>query len=177
MPIYEIEMGQGISTACNTFQVCTTTLYTCTFIGAAGAERSGAFHYPSSALGKYAKRTIKAMNDWIGDIEPTQICLVFAEGSGMNMGMGGDGTSLLDQANLKSWAKQMCKNGLVRTDKATSGIVSVNQGRVDAGSSANFDGLGGRKIDLKRHQAGVHIFMNGQPEFSLWGRNEEMNPN
>lgn len=177
MPVYEIEMGQGISTGCNTFQVCTTTLYTCTFIGAAGPERAGAFHYPSKALGRYRQSTIKAMTDWIEDIEPTQICLVFAEGCGMKIGDQEDGTGLLDQANLKSWAKQMCKNGLVRTDKATSRIVSVNEGRVDAGSSADFASLGGRKIDLKRHKAGVHVFMNGQPEFSLWGRNEEMNPN
>ncbi|HTV84025.1 MAG TPA: hypothetical protein VME63_01370 [Dyella sp.] len=100
MPVYSIEMGQGVIARATELAVITTALYSCTFIAGINATvgYAGAFHYPALALLTFGEqvhastlgsRTYQAlmaqrqdiksdMLDWLRTLRPTEI--VFASG-------------------------------------------------------------------------------------------------
>jgi hypothetical protein len=165
MPLYFIEMGQGLISRGN-FCVRTSALFSCTLIcghNSRGGE-AGAFHYPAEA--RNDQDTVNEMNIWAHRLNPTHIILVYPPNNPYQMqGVGPD-----DQEFLEAWAAARSTNPVATRNTGSAGMKLHNNvmtaGRInDLG--AGFDG---GAIDLSGERAGRSVEHGG---YTLLGRNQE----
>lgn len=95
MPIFYIEMGQGI-VAKGDFAVSTSSLSTCTFIVGYNKDtkQAGAFHYPGGALQNEDGEVEMDLNKWMMKLDPLEIFLT-----------SGSTPQLQDLVELIDWFK------------------------------------------------------------------------
>jgi len=166
MPLYFIEMGQGI-VANGDLRVRTSTLYSCTLIAGRNAQSGygGAYHYPAEDLDD--PDVLADMDRWVSVLRPTAVTLIFAP----NTGVIGTGTSQHDRAQLQNWVMHRC--GFVPTMvQAVAAGMQLLPGGMNAGSIANFaGGFGGGAIQLHTREAGTYDEIFGR--FTLVGEDRE----
>lgn len=150
MPSAYIAMGQGVIFV-GDIELFTEALLSCTFIGAYNENTGvvGAFHYPSGTM-----NSVRAvMDQWMNDIAPTEIVLVFARPThGYSYQPG---TTALEREGLARWSQRWTHN--VTTTEATAGRVAVSDGELEGGDvprGAGFDPESGD--DLVPLDAGAH---------------------
>lgn len=171
MPLFFIEMGQGLVGPGNDLRIKTSALYSCTFIAAYNkdTQRGGAFHYPSESIN--SSEVLEAMNQWMRELQPNEaavVTLVTAASFGMSTG----GAPPQDIIDLKNWVAQYCKVAPTLTSAVGAGMAIV-ESSLQAGSILNLDGdfePDGDYTDVSWRSAGK---LADHPEFTLFGYNME----
>lgn len=110
MPLYFIEMGQGII-ARPEVRVRTSTLFSCTLITGWSQKTGfgGAYHYPSD--NQENEEVLAAMTLWAFYLKPTVVRLLFAAETAPMMG-----TKERDREFLKQWVHE--ETGVIPTSSA-----------------------------------------------------------
>ncbi len=126
MPLYYIEMGQGVvvpTPAGQDLRIGTSPLSSCVLIAGynANTHHAGAFHYPAKDLNK--PDVVQDMSGWLEQLQPTQVKLVAAA----SHGFFASGTDPADLERLKGW---LSANGHPSSEEKfeSNGAMHVLQG-------------------------------------------------
>ena len=161
MPLYFIEMGQGVI-ARPEMRVRTSCLSSCTMVTGWSATTNfgGAFHYP--ARHHKNEEVLAAMALWVFYLKPTVIKLLFADSK--NYGMG---TKESDRNFMHAWVTR--ETGLIATsDAAVAAHMALTANlQFHAGNANTVPGdFGPKALDLSNMPAGDYSYHN----FILVGR-------
>jgi len=168
-----IEMGQGVISKglATDFTVYTSCLRTCTFIGAIGKKKFGAYHYPciddrDKTKAKY-KHIIKSLKYLRGQVEPSEVVLTFAKGMGMGMG----GTPGHD----KEFLEKFFPGSKIFTKEATASFIQLKGKKLSGGNNKGILGTG-----LKGRDGAINLSsFKASPvnlSVTLFGKNLETKP-
>lgn len=156
MPVYSIEMGQGIIARGSNLGVVTTALYSCTFIAGINPATgyAGAFHYPALSLRAFgegvhesetnspeylklvsSRYDIKSdMLDWLRTLRPTDVTLAFGKLSASH-----------DVNKLENWCRAHCPGLICDFQEQTNAAMVVASGEMEVG----------RRIDVEAKYGGL----------------------
>jgi hypothetical protein len=174
MPMYHIEMGQGLidtGSDSHNFHIRTSTLFSCSLITGFNAQtgRGGAFHYPAGALSDPEQtETVAAMKSWMTELNPGEVKLIFAKRD-ESLPLSLLGTSEPDKKALETWVTNN-SHARVTTELATAAGMQVVNGQFNAGNVRDLDGPQKRLTDLSQLAAAKYNF-KGRSDFTLVGRN------
>lgn len=166
MPLFFIEMGQGILAKGDDVRVCTSPISSCTLIAGWNDQTGygGAYHYPAGSIEDPS--VAEDMRQWAQALKPTHLTLMFAEDF---EGMPGTGTDRFDKLALSEWAKTVCKIVPEERDSPPSVGMRLQANGYKVGATAT---LGGNfqhinAIQLRSRGAGTY---NDHGGFKLIGR-------
>lgn len=139
MPLFFIEMGQGIIVEGNDLRVCTSALRSCTLIAGYNSmlgNVAGAYHYPAEAFKNKNNKAHDAMLKWVYEFTPDQVVLVHARKDAVGEG----GTSLDDKEKLKRWIQTYCEVTPTKVKATSAGMELLANTGFSAGDIKNLNG-------------------------------------
>lgn len=175
MSLYFIEMGQGIIST-DPIRVKTSALYTCTFVAGFNSQSAmgGAYHYPAN--GFKSSDIKKNLLDWMENLKPTKIVLVYAPIDDNRQG----GVSSDDKEYLMKFSKKYCSS-ISTVEAVAAGMKLVNK-VFAVGSLGNTSGLYGDSgfhgtvVNVKDKKAGRYQSTHsGSGIYTLIGKNHSPN--